>query len=389
MSDQMSEEEISQLVATFQQLKVKPKADSPEILLKWMSEFSTGSVKTEDVSHAFGTQHPSHPSAAQVFTVSHPPSLPCFSGDEGKSNVSYDLWRYEVDCILKDKAHSGATIEHSIRKSLRGEAARVAMRLGSTASLSSLLDKLRCVYDTSDSPVNLLAAFYTARQRDDEDVNTWCCRLEDLLSKAVDAGEVIHQDTNKLLHSMLWTGLKPSIKDVSGHKFDLFSDFDVLRRELRQIEREHNQRRGDGKVKGKQSATSMAAVTETTTQTELKELRGMIKSLTSEVASLKKQQQQPPQDHYQHPTGEQARFQSKSYDQTDRSNTGWYPQSSFQTQRYDQSQYRGRSRGRPFERDVQCFRCGQFGHIASGCRVRMDHSRQHLNGRWPMRRGGP
>lgn len=382
MSDEMSTEEVANFVATFKKLKVNPKADTPEDLLKWMAEFSAGSVKTEDVSHAPGAHHFSGHPATQVVTVSHPPSLPCFSGDEGKNSVSYDLWKYDVDCILGDKTLSKTTTEHSIRKSLRGEAARVAMRLGSTASLSALLDKLQCVFDTSDSPVNLLAAFYTSRQREDEDVNTWCCRLEDLLSKAIYAGEVPSLDNNKLLHSMLWTGLKPSIKDVSGHKFDSISDFDVLRRELRQIEREHNQRRGEGKVRGKSCATSMAAVTDSNTQTEMKELRGMIKSLTSEVASIKKQQLQPP--------SQQFPFQSRSYDVTDSSDTEhWYSPPAHQAQQYDPPPDRGRSRGQPFKGDVQCFKCGQFGHIALGCRVRMDHSRQHLNGRRPMQRGGP
>ncbi|KAL3877882.1 hypothetical protein ACJMK2_035526 [Sinanodonta woodiana] len=39
------------------------------------------------------------------------------------------------------------------------------------------------------------------------------------------------------------------------------------------------------------------------------------------------------------------------------------------------------------KRDRTCWRCGQVGHIASACRVRLDHSKRDLNSMRPMAGG--
>lgn len=42
-----------------------------------------------------------------------------------------------------------------------------------------------------------------------------------------------------MLRNMFWTGLKQSLKDISGHKYDTIGDFDKLRTAIRIIENEH------------------------------------------------------------------------------------------------------------------------------------------------------
>ena len=72
---------------------------------------------------------------------------------------------------------------------------------------------------------NVLAQFYSARQQQDEAVSDWSCRLEDLLTKAVQLGRAHPRETDEMLGCMFWTGLKKELKDVSGHKFDSISKF--------------------------------------------------------------------------------------------------------------------------------------------------------------------
>ena len=51
------------------------------------------------------------------------------------------MWRYEVDCLIKEK-YSEEAIAQAIRRSLRGDAGKVAMRLGPEAKIKDILDKM-------------------------------------------------------------------------------------------------------------------------------------------------------------------------------------------------------------------------------------------------------
>ena len=44
--------------------------------------------------------------------------------------------------------------------------------------------------------------------------------MEDTVGKAVTRGLVDNKEVNKMLYSMLCTGLRTSLKDISGHTFD-------------------------------------------------------------------------------------------------------------------------------------------------------------------------
>jgi hypothetical protein len=44
--------------------------------------------------------------------------------------------------------------------------------------------------------------------------------LEDTVGKAVTRGLVDNKEVNKMIHAMLCTGLRTSLKDISGHTFD-------------------------------------------------------------------------------------------------------------------------------------------------------------------------
>ena len=57
------------------------------------------------------------------------PRISVFTGENTKGELSFDLWKYEVKCLLMDKTYSPDIIASAIKKSLRREASRVVMRL--------------------------------------------------------------------------------------------------------------------------------------------------------------------------------------------------------------------------------------------------------------------
>ena len=49
------------------------------------------------------------------------PKLPIFSGEE-KSETSFDVWKLEVKCVLREGNYTGSSVLHAIRWSLKGKA---------------------------------------------------------------------------------------------------------------------------------------------------------------------------------------------------------------------------------------------------------------------------
>ncbi|XP_071087762.1 zinc finger CCHC domain-containing protein 18-like [Haliotis cracherodii] len=404
--DGMTEEEIDQLVSTLNTLKMRPKLGSPEDFMAWMRECSgTSQVKTESKHSELPFETGTHETPGvltgteTVLKVAEVPRLPFFSG-EGNKDASYDIWRYEVKCLYQDKLHSEDNIKQAIRRSLKGPAARVLLRLGPHVDGSSILAKMDSVFGDVDATETLLAKFYSAKQTKTESVATWAVRLEDLLGQAIDAGEVEANKQDRMLKSMLWTGLLPDLKDISGHKYDQSLTFSDLLISLRRIEQELKTREGplsftpNSTVTKKNPIPGMAAVSKE--NKELAEIKGMIRKLSGEVADLKKKcdntsQAQtrpaidfagawyPPfqgvQEMPRHPQGPPVRFSSPASIQAQNNNArgqqAFHPRTVRPRQGWTTDAY-----GQP---TPICYRCGQPGHVSYKCTVRMDHSWNPLN----------
>ena len=168
---EFSTEELEAIGAALKDMNVKPKADSASDLKQWMVDYVTqmqggggnGGVKQEP-----GTG----PATTSKLMTHHIPKVSCFSGDVSKQDTSYDLWRYEVDCLIKEK-YSEEAIAQAIRRSLRGDAGKVAMRLGPEAKVDDILDKMESVFGSLERGEKVLEEFYSSTQRKDEDSMAW------------------------------------------------------------------------------------------------------------------------------------------------------------------------------------------------------------------------
>lgn len=158
---------------------------------------------------------------------------------EKKDHVTYERWKYEVQYLQEIHTCTEDEKVLAIRQSLRGDAAGIARRLGHYADIGVLLNKMYSVYGVVESRESLLETFYAAVQRDDEDVSAWSCRLEKIMSNAVQKGEIQLGNTSEMLRSKLWKGVKPSLRDISGHTYDNMLDYDALLIAIRQLEHAH------------------------------------------------------------------------------------------------------------------------------------------------------
>ena len=121
---------------TFNKLKVKPKADSPEDLEKWVKEFGkeTGIKKEPE---PIGLINKTKTTISSV----HKPCISLFYGE-----ASYAQWVYKIRCLTLEKIHRPKVIAQAIRNSPRCEASNLLHRLGYGASISDILENIDSVY---------------------------------------------------------------------------------------------------------------------------------------------------------------------------------------------------------------------------------------------------
>lgn len=304
-----------------------------------------------------------------------PPKISLFSGSNSKNETTYDLWRYEVRSLMSNKLYEPDSIDYAVRRSLKGEAGRVAMHLGPKASLPEILNKLDSIYGDVEKKVDLLGDFFNARQREDENVTSWSCRLEDMIGKAVTRGLIHKEEVNEMLHSVLFRGLRTSLKALSGHKFDAIQDFNTLRIALRQIEKDHELRQSFSKTHTAKAAVAVAEASGHTS--DMEEVNGLIQQLSTRM------------DRWDTERDRDNRQNTNSYTQNRNSytqNTNSY------RKKPNTDTYKPRWQDKPrqqttsettntYIRETRCYRCGQLGHIKIRCRAILHDTKKPLNGK--------
>ena len=386
--DGFTEEEAQNLLSSFRKLKLHPKADTPEDLLQWMSQVGKPKQEHDDTPDRI------NPATLTSVTLAHSPQLPYFSGDR-KGDADFDQWKHEYTWMVE--RYSTKVVSEAVRRSLRGKAARVAMHVDKNASLDTLIAKLDSVFGYVHTEQNIMAQFYTAKQGPDESVAEWSCRLEDIVVQAVALGKVQSEQTEEMLRNSLWAGLRSELKDLTSHRYEQGGSLDSFRKYLRQMEAELAQR-SSSKTKGR-----VASIVSTEHEnSELQEIKVMLKSMSSEILALKKQSKdtglgQP--DQSQHSQGQygQGQHGQGQYGQGQHGQGRGQPG---QGSPWTRPPRRGsRPYGRPYGRGDNgpqtldtpvCYRCGQPGHIKKGCRTRLEEDTSvPLNYNRLMGRGGP
>ena len=380
---QLTDDEAAQLVGMFRTLGVKPKSDSPEDLKKWMQEY-LDSQSVSDTSQPSTSSSTSN--SVPNMVVSQNPRVSSFSGVVKGDQVSYEVWKYEVRSLIQGSSHSKEAILVAVRKSLKGEAANVAMTLGVSANLEELIAKFEGLYGTVEASESLYAQFYGETQRDDEDVTKWALRLEDLLDRVKHQSNLNPSGADEMLRTKFWAGLKPELNDASAHKFDTVKKFDELVVALRRIELEHLQRTDRPGATAKVKTQSRSATVKASKSPDVTELTETINSLTAAVKSMQEQfatnKAAPPQQESKRkpfkPRNQQQSGQTPAQEQR--------PQASPNTQEPQGASGQQSSRG-----PIVCWRCGGEGHVRIGCRAQINSSSStnsgHLNESRPAAQG--
>ena len=130
--------------------------------------------------------------------------------------------------------YSEAVIGQVVRKSLKGDAKKVLVQMREGASVDEIIRKLEGMFGNVATPMSILQEFYTVFQKQDESVASWGLRLESTLQKAIEKGQVRHEDRDDLLRDKFWRSLRSEkLKLATTIHFHTCKNFDLLRQKVR------------------------------------------------------------------------------------------------------------------------------------------------------------
>lgn len=123
--DDITQEELK-LVGAMRGLRVKPEGvETRADLEKFMKDYDKES----------------HTEKRQL------PRLSIFFGEEGKGEVVYQTWKYEIECLVQEGKYAEEQILMAIRRAAKGEAANILRRLGTKARIVDILKKLTALLE--------------------------------------------------------------------------------------------------------------------------------------------------------------------------------------------------------------------------------------------------
>ena len=169
------------------------------------------------------------------------PYLTQFSGTEPvpKNESSFEDWKAETQCLIKSTVYPESIVSQAIRNSLKGHARKALSTLDQLTNSDGIISKLESLFGNVASGLSILQEFFTAAQNSDETVTMWGLRIEEILQRAIEKGEVPAERRNHLLKDKFWRSLHSfDLKIATKVYFDKITDFEVLRSKVREEERE-------------------------------------------------------------------------------------------------------------------------------------------------------
>jgi hypothetical protein len=218
------------------------------------------------------------------------PKLPAFSG-EGKGEVSYNLWKYELKCLIDDQAVSTSSVWQGVRRSVKGLAAEVVMHLGESATLKDLLDKFDVLFGNMKTGQQMLQELFNSSQGSKESLTAWGCRLEEMVNSVRQEGSFTADTAQEVLRSRFWTGLSSErIKEALRNSLEAGFSYQELIKKARKVEME----------KDKVQTNQQAITPHDPVVGKLDEILKQLRSLDGRVQKLEKDNGQrgknPPQN---------------------------------------------------------------------------------------------
>ena len=165
--------------------------------------------------------------------------MPPFSGENKSGEVTFDVWKYEAKCIIREGNHRTSVVLQAIRNSLRGNARSLLVTFPDNITPTQMVDKLDGVYGNVSDHEALMENFYKQRQEEGESLADFGMRLESIIQIPYERKKISSTARNEMLCSKFFTGIRdPMLQNAVRYKYDTSKDFDTLRKEIRAVEQQ-------------------------------------------------------------------------------------------------------------------------------------------------------
>ena len=74
------------------------------------------------------------------------PKFTVFSGEEPKNEATFEEWHCEVNCTRSDHIYPDQAIAQAIRRSLKGQAKKVLLPMGTLSTVQEIIERLKGVF---------------------------------------------------------------------------------------------------------------------------------------------------------------------------------------------------------------------------------------------------
>ena len=339
----ITDEEMG-MIRTLRTLGFQPKDGSFDDIVRLTKMFGAIKKASKDEDDERGRQEQTAKPG-----LHHYPKFSIFFGETGKGEVSWETFKYEIEAVRIGYVFTQEQILFGIRRSVKGSAGDKIRRLGPGVTLNHVLDKLESAYGTVETKESVLKKFYTCEQKENESVESFASRLEELFDQGVQLGGFKRKDT-AILKQVLHSGLKKDLKHMSMYQCDKIREYDEFKREVRKIE-------ADITSDSMESKKPCKPVVQTEKKEETSEVKELLKKINERIDKLEKNKDQTPSTEQVNPaSGQKKRWRGRNRWRSGNRGRG-------QGQQNSNSQ-------RPTVDEIfapVCFICNTKGHIQRNC----------------------
>ncbi|KAH3825937.1 hypothetical protein DPMN_127824 [Dreissena polymorpha] len=215
----------------------------------------------------------------QTFMIK--PNIPKFTEPS-----NFPEWKIEIQSMLSSNIYHKELLRQAIRNAISGKPRKILAALKPTATSEEILEALESNYGDIKSGECIMEEYYKAKQEKEEDISAWGIRLEELVQKAIDRGEIQTHRREQMLRTRFWKYLRnKELKNATRIFYESNIPFEDLRKKMRREEQD---------ISVSKETSQQINVHQIDDHTKLlNDLKEQIKMMEAKLNSLTEEQHRP------------------------------------------------------------------------------------------------